>query len=222
MSIRSLVTAASICFAVAAGLASPATADKIVWVEFFDDGETAIEYVNEEGDHYLVFYDEEMKAYDWTDIEGDPNPEDGSSGLGNTDKDALNARLKALGGAMERTPEFWLTPIGRDLAEGGVGGFTVTDPAPEYDPSAVGYDPEEGHGGNGGGWDPMAGSLKDNIRQSAGQSGNDNDDDDDSDPAPVHHGETFPGPPELVNPVPIARLNVRSVSVPPNVSVIGK
>jgi len=63
--------------------------------------------------------------------------------------------------------------------------------------------------------------------------GNDDDDDDDDDdtPEPTHRGETFTGPPELVNPAPIPRLTVRlagmrsSALAPrpgPNIMVLGK
>ena len=47
----------------------------------------------------------------------------------------------------------------------------------------------------------MGGSLKDSIRRNAGRGSSGDDDDDDSDPPPTHQGETFPGPPELVNPL---------------------
>jgi hypothetical protein len=64
----------------------------------------------------------------------------------------------------------------------------------------------DGIGGSGGGFDPTAGSIREQLKQAA-DSGDD-DDGDDGSPDPTNGEGLFgelPGPPELVNPAPMTR-----------------
>ena len=49
----------------------------------------------------------------------------------------------------------------------------------------------------------MGGSIMDQVKKNGTSGQGDDDDNGDDKPPPRNHGEEFPGPPELVNPVPI-------------------
>jgi len=189
-----------------------------------DSGATRIEYYLDEDDPNWIkakFYFTDGTTAEHVDYYGNPSPEDrGKTGL--IDMDNLRKRLERLSqlkGWREQV-DFWQTPIGKQLTKAGKGP-SVTDPPDDGSPKGTaGSSPkgppapkdlpkeltlEPGELGSGkGAFDPMAGSLQQQVQQKKGHGRGKKDPDySDKDPPPdVVDPALTVGPPALVNPSP--------------------
>jgi hypothetical protein len=133
---------------------------------------------------------------------GNPNPDDPSGSDPGMGMDAMLALLKQHGGPAIPTVDFLGTPLGVALVEGGKTIVPIHNPA---DLANI-FEDAGGMGGGAGGFDPMGGSIQEQLKQGARNGEDDDANGDGSDPL---NGEGFwnglPGPPEVVNPPPAAR-----------------
>jgi hypothetical protein len=124
---------------------------------------------------------------------GNPNPEGTSGG---PDINAMIDLAKQHGSPVVLTVDFSSTPLGLLLGEHGK---TID---PYYNPAEM---TNEFDGLGGGGFDPNGGSFAEQLKK-ASRGGDDDDDNHSDDPT---NGDglfgDLPGPPELVNPAPLAR-----------------
>lgn len=132
---------------------------------------------------------------------GNPSPESPSSG-----EDDLGTRialLKQRGGAGEVPVDDSKTVLGKELLSRGAG------LVPVWNPGDVMNESYDGAGGVGGfpGFDPNGGSFSSQLKN-ASKHGSSSDDDHGDDPDRPEDGgfwgDDMPGPPDLVNPNPVA------------------
>ena len=195
-----LLATVSLAAVLALGVAgtSPALAD-IIWHEVVDGDHFYNVYDDKGNFKFLVVYDKDHK-YKGT-FGSNPNPEGGSTGLVDH-KSLIEEAMKNGGGEYIPREDFLGSPLGRYLSEKGKTIVPVHNPA-DFNPGA--FQPgENGGGGAGGGFDPMGGSIVDQMKKNGSKNKNNGNDDGGSDGGKqTHAADQFPGLMELVNPVPI-------------------
>ena len=161
-----------------------------IWVD--DNGNVYQGWIHDDGKWEVIVY--------WLASPGNPTPDSPSSG-----EDDLNTRLALLkqqGGAGEVPVDDSKTVLGKELTGRGEG------LVPVWNPGDVMNESYDGMGGVGGipGFDPNGGSFASQLKN-AGKHGSDDDDNGDDPDRPEDGGfwgDDMPGPPDLVNPNPVA------------------
>ena len=151
---------------------------------------------NDETFEWLIYPDGTIIIIDW----GNPNPEDGTDE--GKDLETILALLKQHGGPANPVVDFLGTPLGVALVEGGKTIIPIHNPAELADL----FEDAGGFGGNAGGFDPMGGSIQEQLKKAArGGDGDGDDGDGDEPPTGAGFWNDLPGPPDLVNPAPVSR-----------------
>jgi len=176
--------------------ASPALAD-IIWHEVVKEDHFYNVYDDKGNFKYVIVYDKNHK-YIGT-FGSNPKPEGGSTG--EVDYKALIKEAMKNGGS-EFIPRVdpYKTPLGKHLM-----GKTIVphhNPA-DFNPGS--FQPADGGAGGGtGGFDPMGGSIVDQMKKQGSKNKDDGKDDGGSDGGQkTRTADQFPGLMELVKPVPI-------------------
>jgi hypothetical protein len=225
---KKLLTATALTVALTLGLgASTASADP-VWTHLgtYQHAGNVTEVVYSVADENGVTVFHDYWDFNTNDFLGgthssDPNPEgDGSGGtMTNAEiKETLQDLAdKGAGAEFQEEVDFFETLFGKQLIEGGKTGSIV----PYHNPAGGLLRDAEGGGGGMGGFDPNGGSLTEQLKKkrNSGKS-TDEDDNKSNNPPPPNHGEVFPGPPELVNPVPI--LHKQRLTASPSPTAVAK
>ena len=160
-----------------------------------DNGSEVLIYREDDGYMWWLFKMDQDSDWELIDVgyNGNPNPEDGSGDPPNMD--AILDLAKQHGSPVTMVVDFGGTELGLLLGEHGK---TID---PYYNPATMTNEFD----GLGGGIDPNGGSATEQLKKAA-RSGDSDDDDDATDPT---NGDglfgDLPGPPELVNPAPVAR-----------------
>lgn len=138
-----------------------------------------------------------------------PSPDGSSSGLAPEEWGVILAQIKKVGGPLTVTTPFSRTWLGENWSLRGKGVETLWNPNPEdfmYDAGIMGH-------GAGGGIDLNGGSIQEQLKnrgkKGGGSGGGDGDDAGKKGNNGVSSGEDFPGPDELVNPVPVTVHRLR-------------
>ena len=183
-------------------------------------------------------YDKDWKLIkEWYKSKGNPNPE--SDNQGGAIEPPSVATLKKLADAanrpFEELPQLWKTPLGQQMIEQGKGPVPAINPNPEdddrggesgpkgasgpdpndFDPFNLNKEKEQKLTGPGATFEfqPNAGSAGEQLQGMAGKKGSSGDGakpDKKDAIATGHYFGDLPGPPELVNPNPVARSRAHS------------
>jgi hypothetical protein len=130
-------------------------------------------------------------------LPGNPGPDDNTTPA---DLDMLILLAKQHGGALEMTTPWGKTWLGQSLNTKGEG------LVPVHNPAGMQEDFGAGGGGGGLGFMPNGGSVTQQLKNRSGKGSDDGGDGDRPDRPEIggFWGADMPGPPELVNPAPMA------------------
>ncbi len=163
------------------------------WTNFYEEKDTK----TGESNIWWEVYDEDYNIL----AEGstNPDPEAGGSGGSEDPKEAVKQLLlKGGGGAFRAEVDFWETPFGKQLVEGGNTGSIV----PVHNPADITPGDGGGQGGGTGGFDPNGGSIVEQLKKGQKKQGDDDKSSGDAGSDDHDPGE-FALIMDLVNPVPI-------------------
>lgn len=184
------------------------TARAAEWQDEWHDNDGSYIEIWKNDDGSLFIWGHDADGEQWTYTPGDnPNPFDETVPSGPTSlEDILELIKKAHGEGLQPDVDFWGNVLGKGMTGRGEGLIPV------YNPSEKTYD--DGTGG-GTGFDPNGGDFGDQLGHHGSPGGQSSGGQDKGDHADDMHGwdpqktglfeDDMPGPPELINPNPVAR-----------------
>ena len=175
--------------------------------EWHDNDGSYIEiWKNDDGSLFIWGHDADGEQWSYT-VDDNPNPYDESTTSGPTSvQDIIDLIKKAHGEGLQMDADFWGNVLGKGMTDRGDGLIPVYNPADRtyddgtgggtgFDPNGGGFGDQLGHGGTPGG------------QSSGGAVKGEHEDDDFGTETPKTglFEDEMPGPPELINPNPVAR-----------------